>query len=422
MAPGLLFAAELTGIRLSSGPLATRIVLDLDAPSSHRVFELSNPDRIVIDLPDTEASSSLRLPVPKGRVRSVRTGTQSGGTLRVVLDLTGKAQPKSFPLEPEGGFGHRVVVDLAREPGGAERTPTRVEEYTGRDLVIAIDAGHGGKDPGASDHGVREKDVVLAIARRLAGLLENERGLRPVLIRSDDRFVELNERIRLAHAAQADLFISIHADANHSRSVSGAAVYSIATGRAATERAKRLADRENAADLIGGVRISDLDDSVARVLLRLSQDLSRSKSLLAGEAIIDRMARVTNLLRPKVQQAPFVVLTSPDIPSLLVETAFVSNPRDAAKLEDSNFQQTLAHALFDGIVDFFRENSPPDSYLAHNPLPESRGPIRHVISRGETLSEIAERYRISLRALRSTNEINGDVIRIGQVLTIPGSG
>lgn len=432
IAPGSLFAGELTGIRLSSGPLATRIVLDLDRPAGHELFELSNPNRIVIDLPGTTASSALRLPVPKGRVRSVRTGTRPGGVLRVVLDLTEAAEPSSFPLAPEGGFGHRVVVDLSR-PGSASAngasfaaavapaTSQQRNEYTRRDpdTIIAIDAGHGGHDPGTSGHGAREKDVVLPIALQLAEYVNAQPGFRAVLIRDRDRFIELPERVRLAHAAQADFFISIHADSNTDRSVSGAAVYAIDTGRAESEAAKRLADRENAADLVGGARIADQDDDIARILLEMTQSASISKSLAAGSSIIDQLARVTTVRKSKVQSGRFLVLTSPDIPSLLIETAFMSNPREAARLRDAAFQRLLAQALFAGIVDFFRVNPPPDTYIARNPPPVNRPPIRHVIASGETLSEIAERYRISLTDLRRSNSINGDVIRIGQVLTIP---
>jgi N-acetylmuramoyl-L-alanine amidase len=448
----LLFAGELGGIRVSSGPSSTRVVLDLDRPTQYEILELTGPDRVVVDLPATAVGSTLRLPDAKGRVRAVRTGLQPGGKLRVVFELNGPAAATSFPLTPEGGFGHRLVIDLAgagtrtattsgsaapvqvparsgvtapanRPPaGGSLPAPALADTYTGRDLIIAIDAGHGGTDPGTSERGVREKDVVLQIARRLAELVDREPGLKAVLIRDSDRYVELRDRIRIAQRAQADLFLSIHVDHSDSPSVAGAAVYSIDTGRAATETAKRLADRENASDLIGGESLADKDDNIARVLLDLAQSASISKSLAAGDALIDRLGQVTTLRKTKVQQGSFVVLTSPEIPSLLIEAAFVSNPREAASLRESGFQQALAGAMLGGILDFFRTHSPSDSYLAHNPPPVSRAPIRHVISRGETLSGIAERYRISLRELRRSNAIDGDVIRIGQVLTIPTTG
>jgi N-acetylmuramoyl-L-alanine amidase len=418
IAPSALLAGELSGIRLSSGPSATRVVLDLDGPASHRLFLLANPDRVVIDLPGMAAGASLRLPEPKGRVRSVRTGSPAGGVFRVVLDLSGKADSKSFLLAPDGGFGHRLVIDLSDQ--GTRSPVKRIESDPGRNLVVVIDAGHGGSDPGAiGPSGVREKDVVLQIARRLADYLRAEPGVEPVLVRNGDRFVALHDRLRIARQAKADLFISIHADSFRNASAEGATVYVLDTGRASSETAKRLADRENAADLIGGVRIAEMDDMLARVVLDLSQDMAISQSKIAGDRVINQLSRVATMRKTRVEHGNFLVLTSPDIPSVFVESAYISNPNDESSLRDSAFQNLFAHALFTGILDYFRTHAPPGSYLAQNPPPERRGPIQHVISRGETLSEIAERYRISLRALRQTNQINGDVIRVGQVLTIP---
>jgi N-acetylmuramoyl-L-alanine amidase len=407
---------------LSSGPFSTRIVLDLDRAASHKLFELADPNRIVIDLPGMAASSALRLPVPKGRVRSVRTGAQPGGELRVVLDLTAASDSKTFLLPPEGGAGHRLVIDLSdRSEASAPRTAS--DSYTGRDVVIVIDAGHGGSDPGAiGAGGLREKDVTLDIARRFAKLVEDAPGMRPVLIRSGDTDVALADRPRRAREAKADFFISIHADAIADRRVNGATVYSILDERAAREQNRFLADRKNTAEMIGGVNISDQDESVARVLLNLSQEISISNSIIAGDRMIAQLSRVRTMLRPSVQEKSLKVLTSPDIPSLLIETGFISNSRDEGQLKDAAFRDVLARAIFAGMLDYYRDNPPRDSFLARNPPPEQRAPIRHVIARGETLSEIAERYRISLRELRRTNEINGDVIRIGQVLTIPTTG
>jgi N-acetylmuramoyl-L-alanine amidase len=422
LAPQLLFAGELTGVRLAAGPLSTRIVLDINQASDHKLFELSNPNRLVIDLPATDASPALRLPFPKGRVRSVRTGEQPGGVLRVVLDLTGPVESKSFLLNPDGEHSHRLVVDLSDASPGLTPPKVIAEPYTGRDVVIAIDAGHGGNDPGANGHGVTEKNVTLQIARRLASLVDELPGFRSVLIRDHDRYVGHAERLRIAHDARADLFLSIHADSVNDARVSGATVYTVATRRATSERARIVADRENAADLIGGVPISDKDDTLAGVLLRLSQEVAMSRSDMAGQSLIDSLSRVTKLRKRTVEQASFIVLTSPDIPSILVETAYITNAQDARNLRDAAFQDTLARALRAGIVNYFRSYAPPESYIARHPPAESNGPIRHVISRGETLSEIAERYRVSLPVLRQSNSISGDVIRIGQVLTIPTTG
>ena len=424
LASGVLFAGELTGVRLSSGPTATRLVLDLDTSlGSHQLFQLEGPDRIVIDLPATEALQDLVLPQGKGRVRAVRTGNRPDGSLRIVLDLAEQAAASSFVLPPEGGFGHRLVVDLKQPGDEAERGSGMVEQYTGRDLIIAIDAGHGGRDSGASHNGVREKDVVLQIARRLQRLVDDTPGLAAVMIRNDDSYIGLDDRVLRARVAEADFFISIHADSHDSSNISGATVYSIKTERAMRETAEFVGNRQNHGQLVRSrENLADFPDDIAQVLVRLSQDANISKSRIAGEAILGNLSRVTTLLRTEVQPKSLAVLTSPDVPSLLVETAFVSNPREAERLLNANFQQSLAQAMLAGIIDFFRDGyAPSESYFAHNPPPDAKPPLRHVIVRGETLSEIAELYRISLRELRRTNSINGDVIRIGQVLTIPTS-
>ena len=411
------------GIRLSSDPAATRIVLDLDHAAGYQQFALSDPSRVVIDLPNTVASSALRLPLPKGVVRAVRTGPRPEGVLRVVFDLSRNAELNSFPLPPDGTSGHRIVIDLSDSRPTAAPTRRIVETTSDRDTIVVVDAGHGGRDPGATGpHGVREKDVVLDIATRLAGFIDAQPGFKAVLVRDDDRFVALGDRVRIAREARADLFISIHADALARGNAAGATVFTLDMNRASSESARLLADRENAADLAGGVSIADQTPDVARILLDLSQQYAISKSNDAGQDVIARLSQVTTMRKTTVEQGNFLVLTSPDIPSVFVETAYITNPREEANLRDPAFQTIFAHALFAGILDYFRTNPPRGSYLARNPPPVVTPPIRHVIARGETLSEIAERYRISLRELRRTNQINGDVIRIGQVLTIPATG
>jgi N-acetylmuramoyl-L-alanine amidase len=416
-------AGELRGIRLSAGPEGTRVVLDLSGATEHRLFELSGPNRIVVDLTDTLRADRVAIPSARGQVAGVRTGPLGGDGLRVVLDLNDQVQSKSFLLAPEGRFGHRLVIDL--EPGiGSNSAPrTAAAPVRGRDLVIAIDAGHGGKDPGASGpRGAREKDVVLAIANRLAERVDQQVGMRAVLIRNGDYFVTLGRRVEIAREARADLFISIHADAFRNASAQGATVYALSTRRASDEVARRSAERENASDSIGGIPISQLDDTLAHVLLDLSQSAAISASMVAGERLIDEMSHVTRMRKSEVQQGSFLVLTAPDIPSIFVEAAYISNPREEALLRDAGYQGELAGALFRGIVQYFRSHAPSESLFAQNPPPVKRDTIRHVIARGETLSLIAERYRISLRSLRQTNRLNSDVIRIGQVLTIPSTG
>lgn len=414
-------AASIDSVRVWSGPEATRVVFELSAPAEHRVFSLSDPDRVVIDLPNTSAKAPLVLPESKGLVTGLRTGSRPGGELRVVLELKQSAKAKTFLLTPNEQYGHRLVVDLLQpEQAPVVRRAPAGNAERGRDLVIAIDAGHGGEDPGASGrNGVREKDVVLAIARRLAAEIDNQAGMRALMIRDGDYFVSHRKRMEIAHRAQADLFLSIHADSYRDAVAKGATVYVLSDKGASDEASLRLAQRENASDLIGGVSLSDKDQMLARVLLDLSQSAALSASIAAGQRLIKQMAAVTPMRRMQVQQAPFLVLKAPDIPSVLVETAYISNPREEAALRSPQYQATLARALRAGIVDYFVANPPPGSYLALNPSQRQSAPARHVIARGETLSEIAMRYRISTSTLKRSNSLKNDVVRAGQVLTIP---
>jgi N-acetylmuramoyl-L-alanine amidase len=414
-------AGEVKGVRVWSGPDSTRIVLDLTAPAQHRLFTLAGPDRIVVDLSSTSLNRPLTLSESKGYVSQVRTGSRPGGDLRIVFDLKQAVRPKSFLLPPNEQYGNRLVIDLVPSSGDVvvKRAPA-AETPRGRNLVVVIDAGHGGDDPGASGrHGVVEKDVVLAIARKLADELKRQPGIDPVLTRSGDYFIELDKRREIAHEAQADLFVSIHADSYRDPGARGATVYVLSEKGASDEVARRLAERENASDLIGGVSLADKDPILRQVLLDLSQNAALSASTAAGEHLIERLGSVTPMRRTQVQRARFVVLRQPDIPSILVETAYISNPKQEALLDDSTYQAQLARALYAGILDYFQANPPPGSYLALNKTERVRVPVRYVIGRGDTLSDIADRYNVSLPALRRSNRLHGDVIRVGQVLTIP---
>lgn len=416
-------AATVQNVRAWSGPEGTRVVFELSGPVEHRAFALANPDRVVIDLPSASAANGLTLTEPKGAVTALRTGARSGGELRLVLELNQAAKPKTFLLAPHEQYGYRLVVDLppAQAMPVVRRAPQPSTDR-GREVVVAIDAGHGGEDPGASGRGgAREKDVVLAIARKLATEVENQPGMRAVLVRNGDYFVSHRKRMEIAHEAHADFFISIHADSYRDSDAKGATVYVLSDKGASDEAALLLAQRENASDLIGGVSLADKDQLLARVLLDLSQSAALNASTAAGQRLIRRMSAVTAMRRREVQQAPFLVLKSPDIPSLLVETAYISNPREEASLRSSKYQTALAVALKQGIVDYFAANPPEGTYFAAHPPapPELTAAVRHVIARGETLSEIAERYRVSSASIRRTNSLRTDVLRVGQVLTIP---
>jgi N-acetylmuramoyl-L-alanine amidase len=387
------------------------------------VFALSAPDRIVVDLPRSAVTTPLSLPEPKGLVAGVRTGARPDGDLRIVLELTRPAKAKTTLLPPTEQLGHRLVIDLLESDTESvvRRAPAPVAEG-GRDVVIAVDAGHGGEDPGASGRtGGREKDVVLAIARKLAAEIDAQPGMHAVLIRTGDYYVPHRMRMEIAHRARADFFVSIHADSYRDSSARGATVYVLSEKGASDEASLLLAQRENASDLIGGVSLAETDKLLARVLLDLSQNAALSASTAAGQRLIRRLSVVTPMRRTQVQQAPFLVLKSPDIPSVLVETAYISNPREEASLRSADHQADLAKALREGIVDYFAANPPPGSYFATHPIVEPRLPVKHVISRGDTLSGIAERYRVSTTSLRRSNSLKSDSLRIGQVLTIPQS-
>jgi len=357
--------AELQEIRLWASPDSTRIVLDLSAPVSYSVFALSDPERIVIDLEQVGADAA-RLPAAAvvGVVSGVRVATRDTGGLRVVLDLTTRVEPKSFLTPPNETYGHRLVVDLGLEQ--ALRPVKIANDGNGqRDVVVAIDAGHGGEDPGAvGKAGTREKDVVLAVARRLAERINAEPGMRAVLTRTGDYFVPFRERIRRARTQQADLFVSVHADAFVNRSVRGSSVYVLSTRRASSEAARWLADRENAADLIGGVSLDDKSDVLASVLLDLSQNASISASREAATHVLEELDRVGQLKKSEVQHASLIVLTSPDVPSMLVETAYISNPEEERRLRDPDHQARLAGAIHAGLRRYFHENPPPGTRIA----------------------------------------------------------
>jgi N-acetylmuramoyl-L-alanine amidase len=324
-------------------------------------------------------------------------------------------------LEPSGEYGYRIVVDL--QPINSYAAPVIVKKAPSgsRDLIIAIDPGHGGKDPGARGRGgLLEKKAVLDIGKRLARLVDDEPGMRAFMTRSDDRFLKLQQRINNAQKAGADLFVSIHADSFSDRRVRGSTIYVLSDKGATDEAAKLLADRENSADLIGGVDIKDKDDMLASVLVDLSQNASLEASMEVGDLFVGEMSRVGKVRKSRVQQAGFRVLKSPDIPSILVETAFISNAQDESNLKSVQYQQRLARAMQHGIKAYFYANPPQGTKVAQ--LSRSQRLARqHVIRNGDTLSGIAQRYNVSVARIRSANSLNTNSIRIGQVLRIPAA-
>lgn len=442
------WSATIEGLRLSQSGANTRLVFDLNQKVEYKTFTLSNPDRLVIDLLQTANPAHLNIPdLNSSPIRTIRYARWDKNTLRVVLDLT---NPVTFKSQALLGSPYRIVLDLedptitekvvADKPIPAVPTqkPTKkvsppqltpkpaeiiitnpkpvltvtksTKTMPKRNIVIAIDAGHGGQDSGAlGATGTKEKTVVLAIAKRLAKLVNNEPGMRAYLTRDKDIFISLRQRIKRARRNNADMFISIHADAFKNKKARGASVFVLSERGASSEAAQLLADKENAADLAGGISLEDKDDLLASVLLDLSQTASLEASLEVANTVLSGLKRVGNVHKKHVESASFVVLKSPDIPSVLVETAFISNPEEERKLKSTSHQNKLARAMMSGIRNYFQRN----------PLPGSGIPQQHTVSRGDTLSIIARRYQVSMIQIRQANNLKTSDIKIGDILLIP---
>ena len=420
-APGS-FALEVRDVRLWRAPDHTRIVFDLTAPVSHKLIQLQEPDRIVVDLSDTRLRAKLdEIPLENTPVLRLRSGIRNGDDLRIVLDMSAAVKPRSFVLKANEKRGDRLVLDLYDQGRSVAKPSVKksVAASSRRDIVIAIDAGHGGEDPGASGpQGLREKHVVLGIAKRVHARFAREPGFKPELIRSGDYYVGLRKRRELARQAQADVLVSIHADAFKSPKAKGTSVYALSQRGASSTFARFLAKRENAADLVGGVSLNDKDDLLAQVLYDMSMSHTLDASLGLGGRVLGEMDTVSKLHRKQVEQAAFAVLKSPDIPSILVETGFISNPEEARLLRTSAYQQEMADAIYEGIRAWFLEHPPADTMIAW--LKQQRG-REYVISRGDTLSEIAQRFNVTVASLRARNALSNNTIRIGQKLIIPAS-
>ena len=408
-------------VRIWSESNKTRVVLDLSQSVQHSIFTLRGPDRLVIDLKDSRLAKALKsMPQGAGAVRSIRSAVRADGQLRVVLDLNTAVRSRTFTAGPNATYGDRLVIDLQQTNGPATVKRASEEYRPGRDIVIAIDAGHGGHDPGAvGQRRTREKDVALQISRQLAKRINAEPGMKAVLIRNCDVYVDHRERTAIARRNKADLFVSIHADAVDDPRARGASVYALSLKGASDEAAMQLAQRENAAVNVGGVSLKGKDDVLASVLMDLSQNASLSASLDVGNNIAKQMGQVTKMHRSSVQQAGFLVLKSPDLPSILVEAAFISNPAEEAKLRDTGHQGRLANAVLSGIRNYFYTNPPPDTQIAMDLRRQPAKQVRYVVARGDTVSQIAERYNVRAADIRRANKLSSDKIRVGQTLSIP---
>jgi N-acetylmuramoyl-L-alanine amidase len=411
------FAAEINGFRVWTDPDKTRAVLDLSKRADYQLFTLDNPSRVVIDLQKSSLKHALDFEQKHaGVIQQVRHGSPKKHTLRVVLDLAEGRSVKSFMLDPTSQYGYRLVVDLYPEGNGSGNIKQFSDlQKPNRDIVIAIDAGHGGEDPGAiGKKRTREKDVVLAIARELKKSIDKQPGMTGVLIRNGDYYIPHRDRFEKARKHRADLFVSIHADAFKRSNVSGSSVFVLSRRGASSEFARRIAASENSSDLVGGVTLKDKDDMLASVLLDLSQSATMEASSEVAETVFASLDDMGKTHKNHVEHANFMVLKSPDVPSILVETAFISNPSEEKRLKDPAWQRKMAKAITHGIQDYFYLSPPPGTWIAAN-----RQPVRHRVVRGDTLGEIAHRYKVSLYSIRRANDLKSDTIRVGVELLIP---
>lgn len=423
-------ATRVDSARIWPAPEHTRMVFDTAAPVEHTVFALDNPPRLVIDMRNASLQTDFsKLDLSGSPVQRIRSATRNGNDLRVVLDLREDIKPRSFLLEPNQQYGHRLVVDLIQEGRAALPAADKpILRDTGdgkRDIVVVIDAGHGGEDPGAiGPGGTHEKDVVFRMSKVLESLINSKPGYTARLTRTGDYYIDLRSRTLLARKHKADLFVSVHADAFRTSQPSGASVFALSQRGATSETARWLAQSENRSDLIGGeggVTLGDKDDMLAGVLLDLSMTASINASVGVGDYVLRKLGGVTKLHKPGVEQAAFAVLRSPDMPSILVEAGFISNPQEERRLASQSHQKTIAEAVFRGIDAYFNATPPPGTLLAWQKRNGESLVSEYRIQRGDTLSGVARRNQVSVTELKRHNNLNNDRLVVGQTLQIPSS-
>lgn len=411
-------------VRVWPAPDKTRIVFDLDSAPEHSYFTLydGEPYRLVIDFRNTRNQVNLdALDFDSLMVSRIRSSTPAdSSSSRVVLELSGQVEPTVFPLPPNERYGHRLVVDIPGQSVPQQRVTRSAAGLEERPVIVAIDAGHGGEDPGSiGPAGTYEKNITLPVAKRLADLINADPAMKAVLVRTGDYGVHINQRNRVARRERADMFISIHADAFTSPQPNGASVWVLSRRRANTELGRWLENREQHSELLGGageVLSNNGDDPyLARTLLDMSLDSSMSGGFDAANILLTRLSGVTRVHRREPQAASFAVLNSPDIPSVLVELGFISNPQEEKNLRSGSHQQRLAQALYDGTREFFITHPIDGTVLANQRVRQ------HRVKSGESLSVLAQRYGTSVRAIQQHNSLSGSGLRIGQVLEIPSS-
>jgi len=405
-------STRIQDIRLSKNKGYLRLVFDLNGNADHSVFALHEPERVVLDLKKTKMPHGMvdRLQA-NSLIRSIRSGVQNKNDLRVVFDLSESVTPRSFLLAPSGKSGYRLVIDLHNG-----KKAVKVEKSIKRDVIIAIDAGHGGRDPGATGRsGTHEKIVTLQIAKRLEKYINKQRGMKAVLTRKNDRFLRLRDRIHKARDSHADLMISLHADSFPDPRARGSSIYALSVSGASSETARMLAEKENAADLLfGDVDFAVEDKMVKEVLFDLSLTGTIESSLDIGGEILGEIKAVNRVHKKKVQQAGFAVLKAPNIPSVLLETAFISNPREEKNLRNTSHQQKVAKAITRGVNKYFARKAPPGTWLA-----ASEG--EYSVNNDDDVKTIAKKHNVKEEDLRARNALYADNLKAGQVIKIPVS-
>lgn len=438
-------ANQLESVRIWAAPESTRIVFDLSEVPNYSYFTLDGPNRLVVDL--KKASTKLNLKNVDNNsklVKGIRVSkSPTKGDLRLVIDLVKPLNPNLFSLPVTAPYGNRLVVDLEDKSVTAElsavsSTPVKKNVtqsvQASRDIVIAIDAGHGGDDPGSiGPSGLYEKKVVFEISKRLASKINDTPGMRAVMIRSGDYFVNLNRRSELARNSKADLLISIHADAFTSPNPRGASVWVLSMRRANSEIGRWLEQKEKHSELLGGageiIQNTDNEQYLAMTLLDMSMNSSMAIGHSVAGDILKDLGAVTELHKSRPESASFAVLKSPDIPSILVETGFISNPKEERLLSSSRHQESIATAIYKGVNRYFQNNPPADTLLAKKNTSgstvksssKSAVTVKHKVSRGESLSAIAQRYKVPMASIIRANGMKTDVVQLGQTLVIPES-
>lgn len=404
--------AQVEDIRLANNDGYVRLVFDLDTNAEHSIFTLHAPERVVLDIKQAKMPHGMVDRVQANSlIRDIRSGVRNGNNLRVVFDLSEEVTPRSFLLSPSGQSGPRLVLDLHNKNKSA-----KVKEASKRDVIIAIDAGHGGKDPGATGRaGTHEKVITLQIAKHLEKYINQQRGMQAVLVRKNDRYLRLRDRIEKARDYHADMMISLHADSFPDPRARGSSIYALSVDGASSETARMLADKENAADILfGDVDVAVEDQMVKEVLFDLSLTGTIESSLDMGSEILDQIKSVNKVHKKQVQQAGFAVLKAPNIPSVLLETAFLSNPKEEKKLRTTAHQQKVAKAITRGVNKYFARKAPPGTWLAASKAEYSVG-------HGDKISTIAKQYNINEKDLRARNALYADSLKAGQVIKIPVS-